>query len=163
MHTVIIFYSNKRQLDEFTKSVFGRKTDGEISIFQYMHLQIIVTNRPINVGIEKLFAIFLDIDYPISENSISGKTVAIVDSENKCALEFLARIGAGAVVCGSNQADTVSFSSITEDTVTVCQQRSIKTLGGKLLEPREFPYKCNTKDVKTALLSATADMIINCN
>lgn len=160
MQTIVIFYRNKAQLDAFTESVFNLKIKNKIEIFRYRLLQVIITNRPLTLMIEKAFAVFLDIDESFSETVLCPSCVAIVDSRNKNAMEILLRCGTGAIVCGKNPSDTVSFSSITDDTLTVCQQRFIKTVDGRIIEPREFPFKYKSQSVETALLSAAVQTVI---
>ena len=162
MQSVIIFYSRKTQLNAFLQAVFGKEAEGRNEMFSYKSLQIITTDRPIVSENERVLAVFLDITEDFAETKLSKKSIAIVDSENKNAIKILAKCGVDAVVCGGNKTDTVNFSSITDDTITVCQQRTVKTIDGLKIEPREFPYCYSSPDIKTALISATAKLIINC-
>ena len=66
---------------------------------------------------------------------------AIINSDNENQLRAIQKSGIRAVTCGFSATSTVSFSSETEDTLTVSLNRRITALSGKIIEPLEIPLK----------------------
>lgn len=65
------------------------------------------------------------------------------------------------ISCGMSSKNTVTFSSLRQDGGMICLQRRLCTLGGKIVEPQEFPVKrggFSTLAIFTALL--ISDVII---
>ncbi len=70
----------------------------------------------------------------------SGIT-AIINADNEAQLKAVHKMGIPAVTCGLSATSTISFSSETEDTLTISLNRSITALSGKTIEPLEIPVK----------------------
>lgn len=64
-------------------------------------------------------------------------SIAIVDSSNKSLKNFLLDCETEYITCGMNSKDTISFSSIHEQEVTVSVMRTIKDINGNTIEPFE--------------------------
>ncbi len=156
MQPVVILYSNKQQLEKFTKLVFKKSFDGEICFFKYKTLDVIVSNKPISIYAENTVLVLLEVGEDFNEMHINSKSICIVDSENKNAIKLLAKNGANGIVCGNSALDTISFSSINDDHIVICQQRAIKTVFGKIIEPREYKFKAKNVDSIPVLLLAAA-------
>ena len=65
------------------------------------------------------------------------------------------------ISCGMSWKNTVTFSSLRQDGGMICLQRRLCTLGGKIIEPQEFPVErggFSTLAIFSALL--IADVII---
>ncbi len=62
----------------------------------------------------------------------------VADSGNRSAIRLLQEAGAPAITCGTSARDTLSAASLEYGRAVLSLQRSIVTLGGKLLEPHDF-------------------------
>lgn len=71
--------------------------------------------------------------------SINPEAAVIANSANSAQLHELARLGCGAVTCGSGATDTLSFSSNTADSRVAALGRSFTALSGKEIQPLEIP------------------------
>ena len=69
---------------------------------------------------------------------ISDDTVCIVNSNDKNSIEYICNNRLSAVTCGLSDKDTFTISGASEDQVSVCLQRTITTLSGNVIDPREF-------------------------
>lgn len=100
--------------------------------------------------------IVLDSDNPVisvnnsillmKENGIVPQTLpkditAIINTDNKSQLEAIQKHGIRVVTCGTSSTATISFSSETEDILTVSLNRGITALSGKNIEPLEIPVE----------------------
>lgn len=69
---------------------------------------------------------------------IKKETIAIINSEDLKAKEFLKNNSINCITCGLCERDTVTASSISDDCVTVCIQRKINSLKNKIIETQEY-------------------------
>lgn len=66
---------------------------------------------------------------------------AIVNADNKSQLESALKQGIRTITCGLSSTATISFSSETEEKLTVSLNRGITALSGKIIEPLEIPLE----------------------
>lgn len=71
----------------------------------------------------------------------SEKTVIIVPSECKDAIDFAAGISLPTITCGLGSKDSFTFSSLAADEAVISIQRTVTTFTDTLIEPSEFPVK----------------------
>lgn len=64
--------------------------------------------------------------------------ICVMSSGNAEAARILCGSGAAAVTCGTGPRDTLSLAAAEPAEASVSLQRSLRTLGGSLLEPRDF-------------------------
>ena len=76
----------------------------------------------------------------IPEN-IPQDTTAIINADNATQLKAIQKRGIRAVTCGTSTTATISFSSETEEKLTVSLNRGITALSGRTIEPLEFPLE----------------------
>lgn len=62
----------------------------------------------------------------------------VMSSVSACAARILRDSRATAITCGTGSRDTLSLAALEPDFAAVSLQRNLRTLGGKLLEPRDF-------------------------
>ncbi|MCH5323669.1 MAG: hypothetical protein J1E39_00505 [Eubacterium sp.] len=74
-------------------------------------------------------------------NELSGKLTFIADSLDTKQLTALSRCNHPVITCGTFEKDTVSYTSITEDSVTVSLNRKVTALSGRSVQPLEFPVR----------------------
>lgn len=80
--------------------------------------------------------------------------IGVVISDNTDALNCLMRSGVRTVTCGMSHRDTVTLSSSFPN-FTVCLQRRLPSLGGRIFEPAEYRV-CQACDDPECLLLASA-------
>ncbi len=160
MQPVFIFSSNQEQLKSFCQTAFSHNITSQNQFFSHKTLDIHTSNLPINILAKKAVVVFLDVQDNFTGMQIAKSTVCIVESNNKTAMKILANNKNTAIVCGGPQ-DTISFSSIHEKKVAICLQRSIKSVGGKKIEPCEYIFTTNgDESLGTVLLSAALKMVL---
>lgn len=160
MQPVFIFSSNAEQLKSFCKIAFSHNVKSENEFFSHKTLDIHITNSPFNILSKNAVVVFLDITDVFNEMQIEKGAICIVESGNKTAMQILANNKNTAIICGGPQ-DTISFSSIHEKNIAVCLQRSIKSVGGKKIEPCEYIYATSgDESIGTVLLAAALSIVL---
>lgn len=92
-------------------------------------------------------------------NKLNGKSyLAIFSSENHHAIEALNGSGNIAISCGMSAKDTLSTASITDEKRMVSLQRTIRSIDGEIIEPRDFYIKSKYK--LYASLAASAVLLL---
>lgn len=92
-----------------------------------------------------------------------GNTVAVVDSGSKDALIAVSKTGLPAITCGLAQCDTITLSSISEDSAVINIQRSITCFDGTVAEPQEIPVSLCSSIDNFALMCAALVFILSGN
>jgi hypothetical protein len=69
---------------------------------------------------------------------IHKETIAIINSDNIKAKEFLKNNSVNCITCGLSEMDTITASSILDDCVTVCIQRKINDLNNGIIDTQEY-------------------------
>jgi hypothetical protein len=91
--------------------------------------------------------------------------VAVVDSSIYPLSESLPDIGLPAITCGLHSRDTITLSSIGEDSAVIGVQRAISNFNGSITEPQEFPIHFAKAIAPFTLMAVAAIFILsgNCN
>jgi hypothetical protein len=95
-----------------------------------------------------------------SDFSIPTSFTAVVGSENSAALRLLKNSGINTISCGMSACDTLSLSSIDEHSGAVSLQRTVKTVAGQELLPREIPVRLVEPLDEYAILAACAVVLL---
>lgn len=83
---------------------------------------------------------------------IPDSAVIIANALNKEQMSALSRVTGNVITCGNLVKDTVSYTSVTDDTVTVSFGRTFSTLSGREVQPFEMPvYRRNDESVYSVL------------
>jgi hypothetical protein len=69
---------------------------------------------------------------------IHKETIAIINSDNIKAKEFLKNNSVNCITCGLSEMDTITATSILDDCVTVCIQRKINDLNNGIIDTQEY-------------------------
>lgn len=169
--------------------VYGKKEDTEISVALQKILDILGKNYIFNSE-TKIFSKhnhsnnnmdFLIIDTDILPNTQIGLRdififksetpvlnysalpemfCAVVESSNINAISILNNSKTEVVACGFSNKDTLTFSSVTEDSLVVSLQRSLKNVYDITVEPNEVPINLTSEIGHYALLSAIVTLIL---
>lgn len=94
-----------------------------------------------------------------SELKIKGNFRGVFFSSDKDALQLLKNTDVSVITCGMAEEDTLSLSSIKEDSVNICINRKIKTLNGNIIEPQEHKINLKSPITDYSLLAASAILL----
>lgn len=89
--------------------------------------------------------------------------VAVVDSSNAALVRAVSGIRLPAVTCGLSPKDTITLSSIGEDSAVINLQRGITCLDGSVAEPQEIPVSLCAMPDRFVLMSAAAVFLLSGN
>ncbi len=78
-------------------------------------------------------------------------STAIISAENESQLSAVKSSGVCAITCGISPTSTISFTSETEEKLTVSLNRSISALSGRTVQPLEIPIKKSGFDSYTLM------------
>ncbi|WRS28831.1 hypothetical protein U6B65_06820 [Oscillospiraceae bacterium MB08-C2-2] len=95
----------------------------------------------------------------IKKEKIPSQALAVVDSTNRELVHFVSKTKLPAITCGMASMDTITLSSITEESAVINLQRTITCLDGQLVEPQEIPIKLHSAAGKYAIMAAAAALI----
>lgn len=70
--------------------------------------------------------------------SVPDGFFCVMSSDSVCAARILRGSRATAITCGTSPRDTLSLAALEPGSAAVSLQRNLRTLDGKLLEPRDF-------------------------
>ncbi len=84
--------------------------------------------------------------------------IGVVCSDNRVGLQTLMKSGVRTVTCGMSYRDTVTLSGALTHP-TVCLQRRLPTVDGKIFEPEEFPVRLEGEDTDCLLLAAAVKLL----
>lgn len=99
--------------------------------------------------------------------SLSGRTAqlpegipAVFGSHNARAAEQLKGSKVAAIVCGTSAKDTLSVASLTESSASASLQRSLHTLAGDVIEPRDIPVELSGQTGPYSFLATCAVLLL---
>ena len=87
---------------------------------------------------------------------IPDSAVIIANAMNKEQMSALTNATGNVITCGNLLMDTVSYTSVTDDTVTVSFGRTFSTLSGREIQPFEKPVYCYNDESVYSVLAVTA-------
>ena len=87
--------------------------------------------------------------------------IAVFESYNAGAVQALQGTGTVAITCGSSAQDTLSAASLGEGKASVSLQRTVKSLGGDILEPSDISVSYKKKLTLYQLLAASAILLLS--
>ncbi len=159
MRPIIVFYTDKQELSEFTSGAFGKKIDKN-TFFTHNNLDVLITDNPTDIKTPFAVTVFLGLGENFKGTHLDRNGLYIVDSDDTTALELLAANGASAVVCGSSALCTVSLSSIQNGYVSISLQRAVTTYDGRKTEPQEYRQKIDSHGSLNTILLVAAFLAV---
>ena len=124
---------------------------------------VIESDRPMELNIPDGVIIFkstLDHFANFTGPAIPEGFTAVVESCNAGALTLLRRSGATVITCGMASTDTMSLSSIAEQSGAVSLLREIRTLSGETVEARDIPVSYTPGLSEYGVLAACAVLLL---
>ncbi len=92
-----------------------------------------------------------------------GDGVAVVDAGRESAVRLAAETRLDAITCGLSPRDTITLSSIKEDSAVIGLQRGVACFDGSVAEPQEIPVAFSHGADSFALMCAAALYILSGN
>ena len=114
---------------------------------------IIVLSIEDKVFVEKNLR-FLEQKFPIG-------ILGVCEENNRTALETFKKSKNAVITCGINNKNTITLSSITDNTLLATLQRSIYDVNGNVLEPCEFKINLTEAFSPFAIMSSVAVLLYN--
>lgn len=91
----------------------------------------------------------------LTENHITKDARVCICWENDIkSLELLKNLKIPVVTCGMNGKNTVTISSITDESCSITLQRSLTDIDKNVIEPAEFPLKLKNKYHTFSIMAA---------
>lgn len=91
---------------------------------------------------------------------LSGNFISIVEEGNERALKMLKGSCAPTLICGMSSKDTLTLSSVSDNSAVVSLQREICDLNGNIIEPCEIQISHDEPFSKFELLAACAVLLL---
>ncbi len=120
---------------------------------------IVSIYKKTEIAIDKGIAVFVEKNLRFIDQKFPIGIVGVCEENNHTALETLKKSRNAVITCGINNKNTITLSSIADNTLLATLQRSIYDIKGNLLEPCEFKIKLTEKFSPFAVMSAVAILL----
>ena len=87
---------------------------------------------------------------------IPKSAVIIANALNKEQMKALSCVTCNVITCGNLLMDTVSYTSVTDEEISVLFSRTVNTISGSEIQPFEVPIHRNQDDSVYSVLAVTA-------
>ncbi len=94
------------------------------------------------------------------KNKIPSGFLSVFDADNRNAADTLVGTGGVAVSCGASARDTISLASRSDGACVASLQRSVRTLSGGVVEPRDVTIRLTREWKLFEILSFCAVMLL---
>lgn len=115
--------------------------DGNIENIKNIKFEIVIIDKQINNKLEL-------------RNILSKSKYIILNSDKEMNVEAINNLKLIAITYGFNSKCTFTVSSITENNIIICLQRSIKNIKNEIIEPQEYILK-NEENIEKYAIIAT--------
>ena len=102
---------------------------------------IISFYKKAEISIDKGVAVFLEKNIRFKDQKLPIGIVGICEENDITALEIFKKNHNAVITCGVNNKNTITFSSISQNTLFATLQRCVYDINGNLLEPCELKIK----------------------
>lgn len=113
------------------------------------------------IELENGIILFKNSFHSSEKNLIPEGFLSILEMKNSSAAELLNGTGAAAITCGTSSKDTLSIAGIDETSAALSLQRSVMTVGGRMLEPHDFTVRFPSKLSPTRILAVCAVLLLS--
>lgn len=105
--------------------------------------------------------LFKDRIGPQKPTGVPDGFFCVMGSGNRQAADALRDSGAAVIACGTGSKDTLSIASLEPDGAEVSLQRNLRTLGGTVLEPRDFSVSFSKTLAPELILPVSAVLLLS--
>ena len=127
------------------------ENDGNFTIATIYKKTEILLNKGIVVFTEK--------SHHFKEQKLPIGIIGVCEENDRSAFEILKNNRNAVITCGINNKNTITLSSIGENTLLATLQRSIYDIGGNFLEPCEFKITLSENYSPFSVMSATVILL----
>ena len=148
VNTMVILFSNRKsayekEIIEILTACNGNYISDKTVCSGKGKLTVISVYKHTDLNIKTGIAVLLDDGDRFIKQTFPDGITGICDDTNETALKLFKQSGTPIISCGVNSRNTVTLSSMSDNTVFVTLQRALKDLRGNTIEPAE--YKINTQ------------------
>lgn len=134
-------------------------SDGKITEGGHIFTGIIL-NKPSKILLKKGIIILSDNIKNFKKQDIPKGVIGVCREGNFNGLALLERNGIPTISCGTGSKNTLTVSSLNDNDIMVCLQRSITDINGNIVEPCEIKAQNKIKNDFYATLAAVAVKLI---
>ena len=124
-------------------------------------LTILNIHKIVELNIDKGIAVMIGDTSRFSSQKFPKGIIGICDCYNKNSLEIFAKHPMEVITCGMGRKNTVTFSSINQDTALLTFQRNITDFSGRTIEPAEYRLKLKTKYNNFSVMASFTILLLN--
>lgn len=114
-----------------------------------------------DITLKKGVAVFCDNTERFKEQSFPLGIIGICEDRNKNALKVFLKSKTPVISCGLGNKNTVTVSSITDNSLLATLQRSINTLYGVKIEPADFKIALKKNYSTFSVMASVAVLLLN--
>lgn len=96
----------------------------------------------------------------IVKNIIAKAKYLVINADEEINLDLLENMSLNVITYGFNSKSTITASSVKEDSILLCVQRSIQDLNENKIEPQEISIQKNTTRVATDLIMGISAILL---
>ena len=122
---------------------------------------IISLYKKSDITVSKGVAVILDEFQKFEKQLLPDGIIGICENSNKCALSIFEKNKIPTISCGSNSKNTITFSSLTDESILISLQRTIVNLKKEEILPCELKIKLNRKYQPFSIMASVAILILN--
>ncbi len=110
--------------------------------------------------IEKGIAVFLDNGERFMTQELPLGIIGICEDENRTALEISKNNGIATISCGLSSKNSVTLSSMGNEQLFACLQRSIQNQNGEIIDPCEIKIRLSKNYLPFSVMASTAILLL---
>ncbi len=96
----------------------------------------------------------------VVKNMISKVKYLIINADEEINFSMIENVSVNVITYGFNSKSTVTTSSVKEDRILLCVQRSIKNIFGEEIEPQEIIIEKDTKIATSVIMGINTTLLI---
>ena len=156
---MVILLSNRkskreRELVKILEKYGGNFISDKFLIENNGSFTIVSIYKKTEISLNKGIAVFLEKSIRFKEQKFPIGIIGVCEEDNKSAFETFKKNKNAVITCGINNKNTITLSSISENTLLATLQRSIYDINGNLLEPCEFKIRLTEKFSPFSVISS---------
>ncbi len=122
---------------------------------------IVSEYKKAEIRIKKGIAVFIDDTDRFNNQIFPDGIIGICEEKNIPALKAFKKSGIPVISCGMNSKNTVTLSSINNNTLLATLQRSLTDRAGNNIDPTEFKIHLKKKRTPFAVMASVAVLLLN--
>ena len=137
----------------FISDKFVSENDGNFTI--------ISTYKKTDINLKKGIAVFIDNTSRFENQEFPIGIIGICEDKNTIALKEFQKNHIAVISCGMNLKNTITLSSINDDSLFATLQRTVTDYKGKSIDPSEFKIKLKKEYSPFAVMASLAILLLN--